>query len=127
MVNTMPDSRNLAAANSVVRVYVAVAVATLGVLAVLSVAAPRQAPREAWGHTIIAAVFAVVLPLRLRAARRGSLRALRAAGLIASALLLVNVVEASVPGFVPIRMRIEMAGIAVLMTAVIGLVIRERV
>jgi hypothetical protein len=127
MVNTIPDSRNLAAANSVVRVYLAVAVATLGVLAVLSAAAPRQAPREAWGHAIIVAVFAVVLPLRLRAARRGSLGALRAVGLIASALFLVNVVEASVPGFVPIWMRIEMVGIAVLMAAVIGLVIRERV
>lgn len=127
MVNTLRDSRYLAVADSVVRVYVAVAVATLGVLAVLSAAAPRQAPREAWGHAIIVAVFAVVLPLRLRAARRGSLRALRAAGLIASALLLVNVVEATVPGFVPIWMRIEMAGIAILMAAVIGLVIRERV
>jgi hypothetical protein len=124
MVNTIPVSRNLAAANSVVRVYLAVAVATLGVL---SAAALRQAPREAWGHAIIVAVFAVVLPLRLRAARRGSLGALRAVGLIASALFLVNVVEASVPGFVPIWMRIEMVGIAVLMAAVIGLVIRERV
>jgi hypothetical protein len=111
----------------VVRVYLAVAAATLGVLAVLPAAAPRQAPREAWGHAINVAVFAVVLPLRLRAARRGSLGALRAVGLIASALFLVNVVEASVPGFVPIWMRIEMVGIAVLMAAVIGLVIRERV
>lgn len=117
----------LAAANWVVGAYLAVAVATLGVLAVLSAAAPRQAPGEAWGHAIVVAVFAVVLPLRLRAVRHGSLGALRPVGLIASALFLVNVVEASVPGFVPIWMRIEMAGIAVLMAAVIGFVIRERV
>jgi hypothetical protein len=36
-------------------------------------------------------------------------------------------VEAAIPGFVPVRMRIEMIGIAVLMAGVIGLVIRERV
>lgn len=79
------------------------------------------------GHAIIVTLFAVLLPLRLRAARRGSLGALRAVGLIASALFLVNVVEASIPGFVPVWMRLEMVGIAVLMAAVIGLVIRERV
>ncbi len=105
----------------------AVVVATLVVLAVLSAVAPEQAPGEAWGHAIIVTLFAVLLPLRLRAARRGSLGALRAVGLIASALFLVNVVEASIPGFVPVWMRLEMVGIAVLMAAVIGLVIRERV
>lgn len=104
----------------------AVAVATLGVLAVLSAAAPRQAPREAWGTRSSWRCS----PWYCRCGcgpRRGSLGALRAVGLIASALFLVNVVEASVPGFVPIWMRIEMVGIAVLMAAVIGLVIRERV
>jgi hypothetical protein len=127
MVNTMRPSGNLAAIRLVVRVYVLVAVGTLALLAVLSAAAPRQAPREAWVHAIIVAVFAVLLPMRLRAAQRGSVAALRAVGLISSALLLVNVVEAAIPGFMPVWMRIEMVAIAALMAAVIGLVIRERV
>jgi hypothetical protein len=64
--------------------------------------APRQAPREAWVHAIIVAVFALLLPARLRAAQRGSIGALRAVGLISFALFLVNVVEAAIPGFVPV-------------------------
>lgn len=126
MVNKLNSSRHLVTARVLVHVYVLVAVVTLAVLAVLSAAVPRQAPGEAWGHAIVVAVFAVLLPLRLRAARAGSVGALRAVGLIASALFLVNVVEASVPGFVPVWMRIEMIGIAVLMAVVIGFVIRER-
>lgn len=131
MVNTMRSSGKLAAIRLVVRVYVLGAVGTLGLLAVLSAAAPRQAPREApreaWVHAIIVAVFAVLLPARLRAAQRGSIGALRAVGLISFALFLVNVVEAAIPGFVPVWMRIEMVGIAGLMAVVLGLVIRERV
>ncbi|MCC3314163.1 hypothetical protein [Nocardia africana] len=80
-----------------VRVYLGIALATVVALAVLSAAAPHEAPREAWGHAVIVAVFAVLLPLRLRSARRGSVAALRAVGLIAAALFLVNVVEALLP------------------------------
>ncbi|MCE0765003.1 hypothetical protein LWC35_19160 [Pseudonocardia kujensis] len=117
-------SRHLAAATALVRVYLAIAGATLAVLGVLAATAPARAPREAWGHAVISAVFGVVLPLR--AARRGNPGALRAVGLIASALLVVNVVEAGIPGFVLVWMRVEMVGIAVLMAAMIGLVIREQ-
>ena len=71
------------------------------------------------------AVFAVLLPVRLRAVQRGSVAALRAVGLISSALFVANVVEAAIPGFVPVWMRIEMVGIAALLAVVLGLVIRE--
>ncbi len=127
MVNIVKSSTNLGYIRLVVRVYVLVVVGTIGLLAVLSAAAPRQAPREAWVHAIIVAVFAVLLPLRLRAAQRGSEAAMRAVGLISSALFLVNVVEAAIPGFVPVWMRIEMVGIAVLMAVLLGFVIRQRV
>lgn len=127
MVNTsLRSSVNLERIGALLRLYVAVAVATVAVLAVLSAVAPHQAPRDAWGHAVIVAVFAILLPLRLRSARQGSVPALRAVGLIASALFVVNVVEAMLPHFVPLWMRIEMIGIALLMAAIILLVIRER-
>ncbi|MBF6148709.1 hypothetical protein [Nocardia nova] len=110
-----------------VRGYVGTALATVAALAILSAVAPHEAPREAWGHAVIVAVFAVVLPLRFRSARRGSVAALRAVGLIAAALFLVNVVEALLPHFLPGWMRVEMLGIAVLMALMILLVVRERI
>ena len=116
----------LLAIGAVVWTYVAVALGTIAALAVLSVVAPYQATQAAWVHAVIVAVLAVVLPLRLRAARAGSLRGLRAVGLISAVLFLVNVVEAVLPGLFPVWMRVEMIGIAVLMLVVILLVVRER-
>ncbi len=57
------------------------------------------------------------------------LRSAIASGLINLGLdlFLVNVIEALIPGFVPIWMRVEMIGVAVLMGLVILLVVRERV
>ncbi|NKY43859.1 hypothetical protein [Nocardia cerradoensis] len=107
--------------------YLVTAVATVAALAILSVTAPHEAPREAWGHAVIVAAFAVLLPLRFRSARRGSVAALRAVGLIAAALLLVNVIEALLPHFLPGWMRVEMFGIAALMALIILLVVRERI
>ena len=98
----------------------------LAALLVLSLAAPQQAPSEAWGHAVVVAVFAVLLPARFRSARRGSVGALRAVGIIAAVLFLVNVVEALLPGFVPPWMRVEMVLVAALMLGVIGLVVKER-
>lgn len=112
---------------SVVGAYVVIALGTVAVLGILSAAAPHLATRDAWVHAVIVAVFAVILPLRLRAARAGSVGALRAVGLISAALFLVNVVEALIPGLFPLWLRIEMIGIAVLMAGVILLVERERV
>jgi hypothetical protein len=74
---------------------------------------------------VIVAVFAVVLPLRLRAARAGRPGALRAVGIIAAVLLGVNVIEAMIPGLFPLWMRAEMIGIAVVMAAVILLGVGE--
>ena len=108
-----------------VRVYVATVVGTLATLAILSVAAPAQATRDAWVHAVIVGVFAVLLPLRLRAARSGSRGGLRAVGLISAVLLVVNVVEVMIPELFPAWLQVVMVGIAALMAAVIGLVIRE--
>jgi hypothetical protein len=91
----------------------------------MSATAPHLATRDAWVHAVIVAVFAVVLPLRLRAARAGRPGALRAVGIISAALFLVNVTEAIIPGLFPAWMRAEMIGIAAVMAAVILLVIRE--
>lgn len=126
MVNMETGRRELTRLSLLVRLYVVIVVATLVALAVLSAVAPRQATSEAWGHAVIVAIFGVLLPLRLRAARGGSAGALRAVGVIAAVLCLVNVVEALIPGFVPLWMRIEMIAIAVLMGLVVLVAARAR-
>jgi hypothetical protein len=127
MVNTLMASQRsrMQAMGVLVRAYVAVVLGTVVVLGILSVAAPAQATRDAWVHAVIVAVFAVLLPLRLRSARSGSRGGLRAVGLISAALFLVNVIEAMIPGLFPVWLRLVMVGIAALMAAVIGLVVRE--
>lgn len=106
--------------------YVAVVAGTIIALGVLSALAPAQATAEAWGHALIVSVFAVLLPLRLRAAKRGSSRAYAAVGIISTAMLIVNVAEALIPGLFPVWMRIEMVGIAALMAVIVVLVWRNR-
>lgn len=109
-----------------VAAYVAVVVGTLVVLAVLSSHSSRQATPEAWGHAVVVSVFAVLLPVRARAARRGRAGALRAVGIIAGVLAVVNVVEAALPDAFPGWMRVEMVGIAVLMGAILVSVAQDR-
>ena len=116
---------DLATTSGLVGLYVVIVLATLVALAVLAVAAPDLATPEAWGHAVVVAVFAVLLPLRLRVARRGSRRALTAVGVIAVVLALVNLVEAFVPAF-PGWMRAEMVVVAALMAVVGVLVTRAR-
>lgn len=116
-----PRSADLATASAVVRAYVALTVATVAALIVMSAAAPRLAASDAWGHTVIVAIFVILLPLRMRAARRGSTRALRAVTVMAAAVLVVNVVEAALPHAFPGWMRIEMVVIAALMALLVGL------
>jgi hypothetical protein len=127
MVNTAMVSRHgpMPAVGVLVRVYVAIVLGTVVALGILSVAAPAQATPDAWVHAVIVAVFAVLLPLRLRSARTGSRGGLRAVGLICAALFLVNVIEVMIPGLFPVWLRAVMVGIAVLMASVVGLVVRE--
>jgi hypothetical protein len=115
-----PRSADLAAASVVVRAYVVLTAATVAALIVMSAVAPRLATSNAWGHAVIVVIFVILLPLRMRAARKGSTRALRGVTIMAVALLAVNVVEAALPQF-PGWMRIEMAVIAVLMALLVGL------
>ncbi len=110
--------------STLVRAYVAVVLATLVVLVVLAAVAPAQATSEAWGHAIVVTVFAVVLPLRLRPARRGNTHALGAVAVIAGVLVVVNLVEAAIPGFVPTWMRLEMVLIAALAATLAALAAR---
>jgi hypothetical protein len=109
----------------VIGIYVAIVLGTIAALGVLSATAPHLATPDAWVHAVIVAVFAVVLPLRLGAARAGSTDALRSVGIIAAVLFLVNVVEMLIPGLFPMWMRAEMMGIAVVMAAAILLVVRH--
>lgn len=127
MVNSFSRyrERNLSVVIGLVMLYVVSVVATIIALVLLSALAPKQATNEAWGHAIIVAVFAVVLPLRLCAARRGNRRARIAVGVIATVLVVVNVVEAAIPGFVPVWMRIAMLGTAVLMAVIALLALRR--
>jgi hypothetical protein len=106
-----------------VAVYVVIAIGTVVALGALSAVEPRVATTAAWVHAVIVLVFAVVLPLRLRAVGRGSRRALIAVGIIAAVLLVVNVVEALIPGLFPLWMRVEMVAIAVVMASVILFVV----
>jgi hypothetical protein len=118
MVNTSTLPRSL---GPLVAAYVVTAVGTLGVLGVLSATAPAQAGQDAWVHAVVVAVFAAVLWLRLRAARRGSRRAQIGMVVIASVLAVANVVEAALPDLFPTWMRWEMLAITVLMVAVLML------
>lgn len=118
-------SADLATAATVVRAYVALTAATVVALIVMSAVAPRLATADAWGHAVIVVIFVFLLPLRLRAARNGSMRALRAVTIMAVALLVVNVVEAALPHVFPGWMRIEMVVIAVLMALLAGLLTRR--
>jgi len=128
MVNSSGSSERgeLSTLTAIVRVYVVVALLTVATLGVLSRTIPQDAPRDAWVHAVVVAVFAVILPLRLHAARGGSTAGLRAVGVVAGVLVLVNVVEAALPHQFPVWMRLEMVGIALLMVAVVLLVVRER-
>ncbi len=118
----MVNSGRLSRLSVVVRVYVGVVAATVVVLAVLTGVGSSLATPDAWVHAVIVAVFAVVLPLRLRAARAGRRSGLRAVGIISGVLVLVNAVEAMIPGLFPAWMRIEMVGIAALMAFAVLLV-----
>ncbi|MFI6764841.1 hypothetical protein [Streptomyces sp. NPDC050355] len=92
--------------------YVAVALGTLVALGVMAVVAPSLATSEAWGHAVVVAVFAIGLPLRTRAAFKGSRAGLRAVTVIGCVLTVVNLVEAALPGVFPPWMRVEMVVIA---------------
>ena len=87
----------LRAISILVGIYVAIVAGTVAALTILSATAPHLATRDAWVHAVIVAVFAVVLPLRLRAARADRPGALRAVGIISAVLFLVNVTEAIIP------------------------------
>ncbi|WP_106188714.1 hypothetical protein [Umezawaea tangerina] len=110
----------------VVVAYVVVALGTVAALVLLSVAAPRLATDEAWGHALIVGAFSVLLLLRARAARKGSATGLRAIVVIGCVLLVVNLVEAALPGVFPSWMRVEMVAIAALMLALVVLALRVR-
>jgi hypothetical protein len=121
---TRSTSAALPAAAVLVRVYLAVLVVTLAALAVLTLTAPRLATSNAWGHAVVVAVFAIVLPLRLRRAQPGKRSAIRAVGVISAVLVLINVTEALIPGFVPLWMRLDMGLVALLMVGVVLDVVR---
>lgn len=122
--NSVPRGRLGSGATALVVVYVVVVVGTLAALAVLTAMRSPAATVEAWVHAAIVGVLGILLPLRLRSARRGSASATRAVAIISGVLLAVNVVEAALPGLFPVWMRIEMVGIAALMAAVLVLTIR---
>lgn len=113
MANTSTSPLNASA--TVVRAYVALAAATVLTLVLLSFVAPHLATGHAWGHAIIVVVFAVLLPLRMRAAREGKRSGLRAVGIISATIVAVNLVEGVLPGFFPTWMRVEMFFVAALM------------
>ncbi|HEY3506102.1 MAG TPA: hypothetical protein VGN37_25355 [Actinocatenispora sp.] len=120
--NVSRSAGTLGAARAIVWAYVAVVLGTIVALVVLSRTSPHLATSEAWGHAVIVAVFAVLLPLRMRAAGRGNAGAVRAVGIIAAVLTVVNIVEACLPAF-PAWMRVEMVVIAAMMLAVVACVV----
>ncbi|WP_195909180.1 hypothetical protein [Microlunatus sp. Gsoil 973] len=120
--NNTADTRkpDLALASKAVWGYVGLTVAALIAPVVMTGLAPQLATDEAWGHQIIVAVFAVLLPLRMRAARRGSTGAVRAVMIIAVVVGVVNLVEAVLPVF-PLWMRIVMLVVVVTMAALVAI------
>lgn len=116
----------LGAVRRVVAAYVVVALGTVPALAVLSMVAPNLATSEAWGHAVIVGVLAIVLAVRVRAARKGSVAGLRAVTIIGCVLMVVNLVEAALPGVFPSWMRVEMLAIAAMMLVLVVLAVRAR-
>ncbi len=114
----------LAWVRRLVGAYVVVALGTLVVLGVMAAVAPSAATAEAWGHAVVVAVFALVLPLRTRAAFKGSRAGLRAVTVIGCVLAVVNLVEAVLPGVFPPWMRVEMVVIAAMMLTLAALSVR---
>lgn len=126
MVNNSRSQTDLAPAGALAGGYVALSAATLVAVIALSVLVPRLATPEAWGHAVIVAVLAVLLPLRLRAARHGSRAGLNASLAIAVVLIAVNAVEAALPGVFPWWMRVEMILVVLLMLALSIVLARAR-
>lgn len=130
MVNKLVSGERSAAAPAAVGwlvcAYVLVALGTLAALAALAANAPSLATPHAWGHAVIVGVLAFVLALRARAALRGGGRAMWAVGVVAAVLLVANLAEAVLPGFVPTWMRFEMLFIAALMVPLCTVAVRSR-
>jgi hypothetical protein len=118
------NSRELQHLALLIRSYLTLTAASVLALCLLTALDPHQATSHAWGHAVIVVAFAILLPLRLRAARAGKRSGLRAVGLISGVLLAVNVIEGCLTGVFPLWMRIEMFCVAVLMAATVMLVIR---
>jgi len=118
---TVSRRANLGLAAALVYGYVGLTFATLVAMVIMTITAPQLATNAAWGHQVIVAVFAVVLPLRIRAARRGNQRAVRAVAIIAVVVGVVNLVEALLPAF-PAWMRIVMIVVVLIMAALAGIV-----
>jgi hypothetical protein len=120
---TVPGTRGGPDVNGAYRIalaYAGLTALSIVLLIIFSAAAPSLATSDAWGHAIIVAIFAFVLPLRLRAVRKNpSPGGVRAGIIIASVLLAVNLVEAFLPMF-PGWMRGEMAVIVILTIALIA-------
>lgn len=117
MVNS---NAKLGPATWLVAVYVLLTIASIVLLVILSAIGSDQATNEAWGHAVIVAVFSILLPLRLSAARRGSVGAFRAVMIIAAVVLVVNLVEALLPGTFPAWMRVEMGAVVVVMALLLA-------
>jgi peptidoglycan/LPS O-acetylase OafA/YrhL len=113
MVNT--TQRVHPTGTTLVAIYVVLTIASVAVLVVLSAIGSPQATDAAWGHAVITALFCVLLPLRMRAARRGRPGAVRAVRIIALALLVVNAVEAALSSTFPFWMRLEMLAVVIIM------------
>lgn len=126
MVNKAATAENvgtpvaLRASAALVWAYVILVGLSLAALIVLSAVMREWATTEAWVHMVIVAVFAIVLPLQIRRARLGQRGAVRAVGLIAAVLFVVNVVEVLVPSFMPAWMQIVMVLMAAAMAGVVS-------
>ncbi|MER6988883.1 hypothetical protein ABT337_08230 [Saccharopolyspora hirsuta] len=106
--------------------YAVIAFGTLAALVAMSSLAPDLATPEAWGHAVIVAALALLLPLRVRAARRGRDSGLRAVLVIGCVLAVVNLVEAALVGVFPGWMRVQMLVVAALALALAGAASRAR-
>ncbi len=108
-----------------VGLYLAISIVTLVVLGLLSALGSKEATASAWVHAVIVSLFAVLLEMRMRASLRGRRRASVAIPIIATVLLVANIIEAAAPGAFPSWMRFEMVAIAALMGGVIIISFRE--
>ncbi|MFF1876338.1 hypothetical protein [Leifsonia sp. NPDC058230] len=124
MTNTIQQSP-LVAARVLVGVYAALSIATVAAIAVLQAVAPDLAGPAAWIRGTIVAATSILMLVFANQAVRGHRRALLRWRIVAAVMIVAIAVIVSIPGLIPLWMRLEQVLCGVLLIGVAALVFRR--